>query len=164
MIRIFQSTFAVLALLLATSTLTSAQSTFDWVSSDIDVYNMEVIKVTGQKLTVRIDGMGRRTFQVPKDFKFYIEGRPVGVARLGPRQKLTAYIVRTPTGLALADAGPVRADPPATPPKTPIVAAAVAEPVAAMLPSTGSLLPLIGLSGFAALLVAGFSRRLRRAS
>jgi len=141
------------------------QHTFDWVQSDIDVYNLRVVRVSGRRLTVHVSELdGRRTFNVPRDYKFYIDGEPTDVTKLRPNQRLTAYVTRAENRkVVLVDAGAQQATPPAKPPAPPVIAVQAPAPAPAMLPKTGSPLPLIGLGGVI-MLVTAFGMRTNRAS
>lgn len=152
-------------LLTATAAIANAQQPFKWVQEDIDTYNLEVVRVDGQRLTARVAELGSRTtFRVPSDFRFYIDGVPTKVGGLSPRQKLRAYVTRGARGeLLLVDAGPPQVTPPVTPAAPPVVAAVVAEvPATAMLPKTGGLLPLFALFGLAAFGLAAVTRMARK--
>lgn len=161
----FVLTAVAVFLLASLSMPATAQTSFAWVQDDIDVYNMQVVRVSGRRLTVRITELGgRHTFQVPRGFHFYIDGQRTDVTALERGQRLTAYVTRAPNReLVLVDAGVPQATPPATPAAPPVVAVQAPEPApaVAMLPKTGSPLPLIGLGGLLALITA-FGIRLVR--
>ena len=154
---------AALAALAFTGVPVTQAQGFDWVQKDIDVYDMRVLRVGTGRMTVQIDGIGRRSFNVPREFRFYIDGKPTRLAALDVGQPLRAYVTRSESGeLQLVDAGPVRATPPAQPVSAPVVATPAPLPEAmASLPKTGSVLPLpLGIALFAGAFAMGL--RLRR--
>lgn len=124
------------------------------------VYNVEVISVRGNLLSVRVEGQpGRFHYRVPPNFTFDIDGDDITYKDLVPKQKLRAYV--TPEMIAPHDY--VVED------ETIIIAVIVEEPVdyeeeivAVVMPSTASLLPLAALLGSVFLGLGFIARRLRR--
>lgn len=159
---------SLIALLFAATfvgTATSHAQTFDWIVSDVDVYELRVLRTGRDRMTAQIDGIGRRSFSVPPSFRFYIEGKQYRLRDLQPGQRLTAYVTRNAKGnLQLVDAGPVQATPPAQPMSTPIVAPPAPLPEElAMLPKTGSVLPItLGIALGAAIMAIVIRARRRR--
>jgi LPXTG-motif cell wall-anchored protein len=153
-----------LALALAFTTLSANAATFEWVREDIDVYDLRVVAVKKNSLKAHILGIGTRTFSVPSDFRFEIDGAPTPLKNLVPRQKLRAYVTRSPRGtLQLVDAGPVEAVVPVVAPKTPVIAEVVAPMQAAVLPKTGTVLPFsLGLALASGSLALALRRRRSR--
>ncbi len=165
MSRLILTAFAVFFVAGLTPQASHAQQPFTWVQDNVDVYNLQVVRVDGRRLTARVFELeGRRTFRVPSDFRFYIDGQPTDVTALQPRQRLRAYVTRAASGeLVLVDAGPPQATPPAAPPAPPVIAVQAPAPAApAMLPKTASPLPLVGLAGLLALAIAIGARLARR--
>ncbi len=141
----------------------------------VTVRNGEVVKVVGNTLIYNEDGKNKQV-QPPKDFKFTVEGQPVGITELRPGMKLTATIVTETPGKtvetkALKAAAapekpkPAAAAPPPPPPPAPAAAPAPpAEPAkpAKKLPKTASPMPLVGLAGGALFLAGAGLSALRR--
>jgi hypothetical protein len=135
--------------------------------SELDVFQARVVRTRGSQLTVRYgDSSQEYRYSVPADFRFSIDGRRVGVRDLGEGDRLNVYVKREPGEEPMfyevdeSGAAPVAG---AT-----VAAAAMApeeEPQqqVAMLPSTASPLPLVGLLGalFVGLGSLGFAVRRR---
>ena len=137
----------------------------------VTVRNGEVVKVVGNTLIYNEGGKNKEV-QPPKDFKFIVEGKPVGIAELRPGMKLTATVVKetpgkvTETRALKAAAEPEKPKPAAAapPPPPPAPAAAPAPPAepAKKLPKTASPMPLVGLAGGALFLLGSGLSALRR--
>ncbi len=135
----------------------------------VKVRNGEVVRVTGRTLVYREDGQNRSVV-VPSDFRFMVNGRPVGLEALRPGMRLTATVVTEGGGgstevsrLAASSTAPEAPAP--APVRAPAPAPAPDPAPAKVLPSTASLLPLIGLLGGALFaLGAGLSGIRRRQS
>jgi hypothetical protein len=134
--------------------------------SELDVYNARVVRTRGSQLTVRFgDSSEEYRYSVPYDFRFNIDGRRVGVRDLGEGDTLNVYVKREPGAepmfYEVDESG-----------AAPVVGASVAATAApqeetqqvAMLPSTASPVPLVGLFGVLLLALGGIgfavSRRL----
>lgn len=139
----------------------------------VTVRNGEVVKVVGNTLIYNEGGQNKQV-QPPRDFKFMVEGKPVGIAELRPGMKLTATVVTetpgktTETKALKAAAAPEKPKPAAAPAPAPAAPAPVAaapapaaEP-AQKLPKTASPMPLVGLAGGALFLVGSGLSVLRR--
>ncbi len=61
-------------------------------------YDMQVVRISGQWLTVDIEGFGRKRFRVPRDFTFDIDGEKHILNQLRTGQRLRAYVTQTKTG------------------------------------------------------------------
>lgn len=61
-------------------------------------YDMQVVRISGQWLTVDIEGFGRKRFRVPRDFTFDIDGEKHMLNQLRSGQRLRAYVTQTKTG------------------------------------------------------------------
>lgn len=61
-------------------------------------YHIQVVRIIGRSLTVDVEGIGRRKFQVPRDFTFDIDGEAMTLNQLRPGQKLRAYVTERETG------------------------------------------------------------------
>jgi outer membrane lipoprotein-sorting protein len=142
----------------------------------VTVRNGEVLQVVGNTLMYREDGQSKKVTP-PKDFKFIVDGKHVGIGELRPGMKLTATIVKekevapvTKTALkASADAPKPAAPAPAAaaPAPAPAPAAApapapAAEPAKKKMPKTATPLPLVGLAGGALFLLGAGVSALRR--
>jgi len=143
------------------------------------VRNGEVVQVSGNTLVYREDGKNKKVTP-PKDFKFTVEGKQVGVSELRPGMKLTATIVTetavaptTKTTLAASaeapkPAAPAPAPAAAAPPPAPAPTAAPPPPAPApapakkKLPKTATPLPLVGLAGGALFVLGSGISALRR--
>jgi hypothetical protein len=128
--------------------------------SQVDRYNLQVVRISGRSITVDIEGIGRRRFDVPRDFVFQIDGQDQRLNQLRPGQRLHAYVTHTETGeLMLVEHSQapdgVVAD--TVPQEDTAQELAIEEPAEAdsarpesapaALPATGSRLPLLGLAG-----------------
>ena len=139
----------------------------------VTVRNGEVVKVVGNTLIYNEGGKNKEV-QPPKDFKFIVEGKEVGISELRPGMKLTATVVKetpgkvTETRALKAAAEPEKPKPaaaaPPPPPPPPAPAAAPAPPAepAKKLPKTASPMPLVGLAGGALFLLGSGLSALRR--
>jgi len=138
----------------------------------VTVRNGEVVKVVGNTLIYNEGGMNKQV-QPPKDFKFIVEGKEVGISELRPGMKLTATVVKETPGKTMetkalkAAAAPEKPKPAAAappPPPAPAPAAAPAPPAepAKKLPKTASPMPLVGLAGGALFLLGSGLSALRR--
>lgn len=141
----------------------------------VTVRNGEVVQVVGNTLVYRENNENKKVVP-PKDFKFNVEGKQVGVSELRPGMKLTATIVKevpgktTETKALKAAAEPEKPKPAAAaPPPPPAPTAAPAPPPPPppapekkKLPKTASPMPLVGLAG-GALFLLGSALRRRRA-
>ena len=115
-----------------------------------------VVKVVGTTLIVRMaDGEIRRLKNVPRDQKFEVDGKELGVMQLREGMKLRAKVVSTHVAVITEEDVMVAGTAPAAPrPAAPAKPAAVAAPAAApMLPKTASSTPLAGLLGMVLLLI-----------
>jgi LPXTG-motif cell wall-anchored protein len=148
----------------------------------VKINKAQVVRVSGQTVVVRQDGKNK-SYVVPTDFFFMVDGKKTAPENLTKHVKLTATII-TELGQKpivkqqmVAEAEPVKkeapkaapakpapAKPAAAPAPAPAAPAPAAEPAkpAKKLPKTGSELPLVGLSG-AALLALGVALRRRAA-
>ena len=134
----------------------------------VTVRNGEVLKVTGNTLWYREDGVNKSA-KIPKGFKFDMNGEKVLIGDLRPGMKLTAEIVTTSQNIVtdrdVQVAGSTPPPPPVVaapePPPAPALEPAPAPPAPVELPKTASPLPLIGLLG-AALIAAGAAVRRAR--
>jgi LPXTG-motif cell wall-anchored protein len=132
----------------------------------VKIKNGEVVRVTGNNLTVR-ENNKLRTLTVPSGFKFNLDGRDVGVEELRPGVKLTAEIVYSSESTVTTTEREISGHtppPPPAPASAPAPTYAAAEPTSAPapthLPKTGSPLPLIGLTGIL-MLASGIAVRRR---
>lgn len=123
---------------------------------EIHVYKATVISARGNRLTVRFDHGERFTYDVPPEYRFEIDGRKVRTRDLNRGDELTAYVTVSQT----ADHQLVQVEESAG--TTSIVATTMPEPVADMLPSTASPIPLIGLLGALSLGLGGLGFAVRR--
>lgn len=137
------------------------------------IKNATVTKVVANTLVVQNE-QGFKSYTIPSDFKFLVEGKETSITDLRPGMKLTATIVSKSTKTlteaevkGVGGTGPAApAAAPAPPPPAPAAAPAPApEPAPApaekKLPKTGSPLPLAALGGALSLL-AGLGLRFRR--
>jgi len=98
----------------------------------------------------------RRTLRPPDNMKVLAAGKPADIRDLALGQDLTAYVrVTAPAVMALI---PADANTPLQ--TTPLEAEP--EPTAAALPSTASMVPVLGLVGSALLLLGGILTAIRR--
>ena len=134
--------------------------------SELSVYEAHVVRSRGSQLTVRYgDSREEYRYSVPADFRFNMDGRRVGVRDLGEGDSLNVYVKHEPgaesmfyeydesaTGAAAMGAA------------TAVAAAPQEEEPAqtAMLPSTASPLPLVGLLGALFVSLGGLGFAVRR--
>ncbi len=115
----------------------------------VDVKPFKVLRISGRWIWVDIENEGRKRFRVPHEFRFMIDGEPVGLDQIVVGQHLRAYITHTENGWVLvSEPGGVEAVEEAE------VVAEVAEVAPEpepepVMPDTASQLPLIGLLGLA---------------
>jgi hypothetical protein len=143
-----------------------------------EIKNATVVKVIGGTLLVQ-GPEGYKSYNVPADFKFLVNGQEMSIQDLGPGMKLTATIVskstktvsetemKKLTGEAPAAPAPVHKAAAPPPPPAPVAAAAPApEPAPApapkKLPKTGGPLPLAAVGGALSLLAGLGLRSFRR--
>ena len=108
----------------------------------------EVVEVRSNLLTLRADdGSGRSAYRIPRGASISVAGVQTRLQDLQPGQKIRIYYRETETGRVIVLSPPEETEivtvieevaPP--PPPAP-------EPPPAMLPSTASALPLLGLLG-----------------
>lgn len=95
-------TALLLSVLLGASPLGASEptepQTATYSITKVHRYDMQVVRIAGQGLTVDIEGHGRRRFQIPHDFTFDIDGETQTLRQLRPGQKLRAYVTRIETG------------------------------------------------------------------
>ena len=72
--------------------------TATYTITEVRRYNIEVVRIAGQGLTVDVEGFGRRRFQVPRGFTFDIDGKQLTLNQLRTGQKLRAYVTQVETG------------------------------------------------------------------
>src|SRR5262249_6178504 len=115
-----------------------------------------------------------KSYPVPKDFKFNVDGQQVGVDQLRPGYKVTAEIIRSSESTTKTRTVEASGTAPPPPPMPVVILVPVhvesapapaAEPAPApapepakTLPKTGSRIPFIGLVGLL-LVAAGFAVR-----
>ena len=161
---------------------TTLSATFQTVTKPVEVKSVtikdgEVFRVSGGSLITR-EKDGLHTYNVPKGFKFIVDGREVGIGELSPGMKLNATIVYTSTSMTTeTKRGAVAGAAPPTPAPAPVAAApapapapepapapvAETKPAKKKLPKTAGPLPLLALLG-AACLAAGAGLRFRRSN
>ncbi len=61
-------------------------------------YDIQVVRIAGQFLTVDIEDYGRRRFHVPRDFTFEIENEKRTLNQLRTGMRLHAYVTEVDTG------------------------------------------------------------------
>jgi len=66
--------------------------------TEVKQYNVQVVRINGQSLTVDVEGVGRRRFHMPRGFTFDIDGETKTLNQILPGQKLRAYVTETETG------------------------------------------------------------------
>jgi hypothetical protein len=142
-----------------------------------EIRNGEVVRVVGNTVWIRENGKVK-SYPVPKDFKFNVDGQQVGVDQLRPGYKVTAEIIKSAEHTVKTRTVEASGTAPAPPPEPiPVVilvpvhvesAPAPAEPAPApapaeekKLPATASQIPLVGLVG---LLLVGAGIAVRRSS
>jgi hypothetical protein len=64
-------------------------------SNSVEVKKGTVVAVYGDKLVVKMANGETKEIAVPADFKFTVDGKPVGLAELKPGTELTAVITTT---------------------------------------------------------------------
>ncbi len=141
----------------------------------VTVRNGEVVQVVGGTLIYKEGGHNKKVVP-PKDFKFEVEGKQVGLSELRPGMKLTATVV-TEKPVAPATKSDLKASAEAPKPAAPAPAPAAAAPAPApapapaaeapapakkKLPKTATPLPLVGLAGGALFLLGSGVSALRR--
>ncbi len=142
--------------LTATVKTTTAPAT---VTSE-EIKNGEVLQKKGNILIVRTE-KGVKQFNVPDDYKFFVDGKWIDATQLQPKMMISATMISTTHPMVVTDKEVQIAGnaPPPPPPKPKPAAAAPPPPPppppppepAKKLPKTASPLPLIGLSGLLAL-------------
>lgn len=127
-----------------------------------------VVKVVNRNLLVQLADGTYKKFEVPKGFRFDVDGKKLAVAELRPGMKISATIV-SEKEVGTVSAAEIQAEvskPPAPLAQLAVAAAPPPPPVpapAAKLPKTAGPLPLIGLLGLLSLgLGAGLSALRRR--
>lgn len=136
------------------------------------VRNGEVVQVVGGTLLYREGGQSKKVVP-PKDFKFMVDGKEVGLGELRPGMKLTATIVtevekapvKKTAVKASAEAPKPAAAPAAAAPAAPAPApepAPAPAPAKKKLPKTATPLPLVGVAGGALFLLGSGISALRR--
>lgn len=107
----------------------------------------EVVNVRSNLLTLRADdGSGRSSYRIPRGASISVAGVQTRMQDLQPGQKIRIYYRETETGRVIVLSPPEETEvvtvveEVAPPPPAP-------EPPPAMLPSTASTLPLLGLLG-----------------
>lgn len=135
-----------------------------------DVRSGQVLQRVGQTLVVRMDdGSVRRFSNVSSDVTFTVDGRPISVFDLRPGMNLTAHIVSETTELVndrqivASGTAPAAPEAPKMAEKTTTTSSASSYTAPARLPSTGSRLPLAGVTGLL-LLVLGLGLGIIRRS
>lgn len=144
-----------------------------------EIKNGEVVRVVGNTVWLRENGKVK-SYPVPPDFKFNVDGQQVGVDQLRPGYKVTAEIIKSAEHTVKTRTVAASGTAPAPPPEpTPVVIlvpvhvesapAPAAEPAPApapmpaeekkTLPKTASPIPLVGLTG---LLLVGAGIAVRR--
>jgi len=158
-----------------TATVTSTETPHTVKTTEIR--NGEVVRVVGNTVWIRENGKVK-SYPVPKDFKFNVDGQQVGVDQLRPGYHVTAEIIKTAEHTVKTRTVEATGTAPAPPPEpVPVVilvpvhvesAPAPAEPAPApapaeekKLPATASSIPLAGLLG---LLLVGAGIAVRRSS
>ena len=66
--------------------------------TEVKQYNVQVVRISGQSLTVDVEGVGRRRFDMPRGFTFDIDGEAKTLNQILPGQKLRVYVTETETG------------------------------------------------------------------
>ncbi len=122
-----------------------------------EIKNAKVVKVVGGTVIVRMaDGEIKKFSKVPSDVKLSSNGNPIELSQLREGMNLTATIVSESVTTVTETSAMVGGHGPAKP--APVKAAPAPKPAAApapaVLPSTGSLLPLAGLAGMIMLFAA----------
>lgn len=134
----------------------------------VTVRTGEVVHVQGRTVIVR-GPEGVKKVRVPKDFVFFVDGKPKKVSELRKGMKIAATIVSDAPPEVLTEqdlASEIRGTAPperiaSTPPTKPAPQQAAAR-LPAQLPKTASRLPLIGLLGLASLFFGAALALIRR--
>lgn len=136
--------------------------------SELNVYEANVVRTRGSQLTVRYgDSREEYRYSIPADFRFNMDGRRVGVRDLGEGDTLNVYVKHEPdSGSMFYEYDESASGAAAMGASTAAVAAPAPqeEPQQqmAMLPSTASPLPLIGLLGALFVSLGGLGFAVRR--
>jgi hypothetical protein len=148
-----------------TATITSATAP---VTENVEeVKAGTVVKVIGRTLLVQMADGTYRKFEVPKGFRFDVDGKKLGVHELSPGMKLSATIV-SEKKVGTMTAAEIRAEVSEPKPAPAVAAAPAPTPAPApapakTLPKTAGPLPLVGLLGLLSLgFGAGLSALRRR--
>ena len=142
-----------------TATITSATAPI--MEKVEEVKEGTVVKVVNRNLLVQMADGTYKKFEVPKGFRFDVDGKKLAVAELRPGMKISATIV-SEKEVGTVSAAEIQAEV-SKPKPAPAAAPAPAPAPAAKLPKTAGLLPLIGLLGLLSLsLGAGLSALRRR--
>jgi uncharacterized protein with FMN-binding domain len=126
-----------------------------------------VVKVVNRNLLVQMADGTYKKFEVPKGFRFDVDGKKLAVAELRPGMKISATIV-SEKEVGTVSAAEIQAEvskpkPAPAAASAPAAAPAPAPAPAAKLPKTAGPLPLIGLLGLLSLgFGAGLSALRRR--
>jgi hypothetical protein len=124
-----------------------------------------VVRVVNRNLLVQMADGTYKKFEVPKGFRFDVDGKKLAVAELRPGMKISATIV-SEKEVGTVSAAEIQAEvskPKPAPAAAPAAAPAPAPAPAAKLPKTAGPLPLIGLLGLLSLgFGAGLSALRRR--
>jgi hypothetical protein len=118
----------------------------------------EVVEVRSNLLTLRADdGSGRAAYRIPRGASISVAGVQTRLQDLQPGQKIRIYYRETETGRVIVLSPPEETEvvtiveevemEPAPPPAP--------EPPPAMLPSTASIMPLLGLLGVGFMALGG---------
>ncbi|MBW2524833.1 MAG: hypothetical protein JRI23_11685 [Deltaproteobacteria bacterium] len=139
-----------------TATVTTTEE--EHVVMHEEVRNGKLLEKVGQTLIVRTDSGEVKKFKnVSGDYTFYVDGKEMTVFELKPGMNLSAHIVHesveTVSEREVQAMGTAPAAPAPAPAPKPAPAPAPAY-TSSTLPSTGSQLPLVGLTGLV-LLVLG---------
>lgn len=117
----------------------------------------EVVEVRSNLLTLRADdGSGRAAYRIPRGASISVAGVQTRLQDLQPGQKIRIYYRETETGRVIVLSPPEETEivtiveevAPPPPPPAP-------EPPPAMLPSTASIMPLLGLLGVGFMALGG---------
>jgi len=135
--------------------------------SELSVYEANVVRTRGSQLTVRYgDSREEYRYSVPADFRFNMDGRSVGVRDLGEGDKLNVYVKHEDSGSMFYEYDESASGAAAMGASTAAVAAPAPQEEApqqvAMLPSTASPLPLVGVLGALFVSLGGIGFAVRR--
>jgi hypothetical protein len=132
--------------------------------AELNVYAARVVRTRGSQLTVRFgDSSEEYRYSVPADFRFNIDGRRVGVRDLGEGDTLNVYVRQAPGEEPMFYEVDESGAAPVVGAATAATTAPMEEPQqTAMLPSTASPLPLIGLLGAVFVSLGGLGFAIRR--